>query len=208
MNQNEVSNYGWTDDIPESSGYLLEAVRSVVSALKPSSLLDMGCGNGSVLRGLGDLCARRYGCDADAQGLEIARQADPSATYVQTQITPGVVPQVPGGPFAAIVSTEVIEHLYTPDDLFIMAKAHADQSTSLIITTPYHGWLKNVMLSLTGHWDTHHTPLWTGGHIKFWSRATLTALAERNGWRATRFAGVGRGPFLWKSMLMIFKLAA
>ena len=204
----DPANYGWTNDIPESSGYLLKAIREAISPLKPRSLLDMGCGNGSILRGLADLGAKRSGCDADAQGLEIARHADPGATYLHTPIIPGVTPQVPGAPFQAIISTEVIEHLYAPDDLFTMAKAHANADTSLIITTPYHGWLKNVALSITGHWDYHHTPLWTGGHIKFWSRATLTALAERNGWRTTRFVGVGRAPYLWKSMLMVFKLAA
>lgn len=207
MNQTSA-NYGWTDDTPESTGYLLKAVRESIIALKPESVLDVGCGNGSILRGLADLCAKRSGCDADAQGLEIARQADPTATYLHTPITPGITPRVPGGPFDAIVSTEVIEHLYMPDDLFIMAKAHANAATSLIITTPYHGWLKNVALAVSGHWDSHHTPLWTGGHIKFWSRATLSALAERNGWQATRFVGVGRAPLLWKSMLMVFRLTA
>jgi 2-polyprenyl-3-methyl-5-hydroxy-6-metoxy-1,4-benzoquinol methylase len=203
-----TNDYGWTKSTPESSGYLLNAIREAIRPLKPDSLLDMGCGNGSILRGLADLCPRRCGCDADIQGLKIARQADPGATYLHTPITPGVTPQISGGPFAAIISTEVVEHLYSPDDLFVMAKAHASAATTLIVTTPYHGWLKNVALAVSGSWDKHHTSLQTGAHIKFWSRATLGALAERNGWRATHFTGVGRAPYLWKSMLMTFTLAA
>jgi hypothetical protein len=62
--------------------------------------------------------------------------------------------------------------------------------------------LKNLALAIFDGWDRHHTALWHGGHIKFWSRATLTRLLEDNGFRVTRFDAVGRLPFLWKSMIL------
>jgi hypothetical protein len=37
----------------------------------------------------------------------------------------------------------------------------------LIITTPYHGYLKNIALSVSVKFDHHVNPLWDGGHIKF-----------------------------------------
>ncbi len=40
------------------------------------------------------------------------------------------------------------------------------------------------------------------GHIKFWTRRTLTALLEEQGFRITHFIGAGRVPFLWKSMII------
>lgn len=72
-----------------------------------------------------------------------------------------------------------------------------------MISTPYHGYLKNLALSAFNKWDKHHTPLWHGGHIKFWSRRTLTSLIEANGFRVTEFHGVGRAPWLWKSMILV-----
>ena len=70
-------------------------------------------------------------------------------------------------------------------------------------STPYHGYLKNLMLSLFDHWDFHHTVLWEGGHIKFWSRKTLGRLLEQNGFKVLSFQGVGRMPFIWKSMIIV-----
>ena len=77
-----------------------------------------------------------------------------------------------------------------------------------IFTTPYHGYWKNVVMALTGKLDAHFTVLWDGGHIKFWSRRTLTRLLEEAGFRVERFVGVGRVPLLWKSMILVARKPA
>jgi 2-polyprenyl-6-hydroxyphenyl methylase/3-demethylubiquinone-9 3-methyltransferase len=51
--------------------------------------------------------------------------------------------------------------------------------------------------------DAHFTALWDYGHIKFWSQRTLTILLQEAGFRMVRFQGVGRVPFLWKSMIIV-----
>lgn len=90
--------------------------------------------------------------------------------------------------------------------------AHGSQSAEggalkpnglLVLSTPYHGYLKNLALSVLDAWDTHHTPLWHGGHIKFWSRRTLGQLLSENGFETIGFSGVGRLPYLWKSMILV-----
>jgi len=73
----------------------------------------------------------------------------------------------------------------------------------LVISTPYHGFLKNLVLSIFNAWDAHLTALWCGGHIKFWSRKTLTTLLTENGFHVSQFHGVGRVPYLWKSMVVV-----
>jgi hypothetical protein len=75
----------------------------------------------------------------------------------------------------------------------------------LVLTTPYHGYFKNLALALLNKWDKHFTVLWHGGHIKFWSRATLTALLEQQGYAVVGFSGVGRIPYVWKSMVVVAK---
>jgi 2-polyprenyl-3-methyl-5-hydroxy-6-metoxy-1,4-benzoquinol methylase len=107
------------------------------------------------------------------------------------------------GRLDAVVSTEVIEHLFSPHLLPIYAFKVLNSKGYIILTTPYHGYLKNLLLSLFGKWDKHHTPLWHGGHIKFWSRATLTQLLSENGFKVIGFSGVGRVPYLWKSMVIV-----
>lgn len=65
-----------------------------------------------------------------------------------------------------------------------------------------------MALSLVNKWDTHHLPNWHGGHIKFWTRRTLTQMLEKAGFSVTGFVGVGRVPYLWKSMILIARKPA
>jgi hypothetical protein len=69
----------------------------------------------------------------------------------------------------------------------------ADQGY-LIITTPYHGYLKNLVISLLNKWDFHFTALRRGGHNKFFSRRTITRLLTDNGFNVVGFSGVGGSP--------------
>jgi hypothetical protein len=87
--------------------------------------------------------------------------------------------------------------------LFIsFCKSQLKQGGELIITTPYHGYLKNLMLSLLNKWDSHMDPLWLGGHIKLWSAKTLTKALINGGFSVVEFSGSGRMPYFWKSMII------
>ena len=70
------------------------------------------------------------------------------------------------------------------------------------MTTPYHGYLKNLALAVAGQLDGHYQPWRDGGHIKFFSRATVTDLIRREGFVVTGFVRVGRVPPLAKSMVV------
>jgi 2-polyprenyl-6-hydroxyphenyl methylase/3-demethylubiquinone-9 3-methyltransferase len=72
-----------------------------------------------------------------------------------------------------------------------------------IVSTPYHGYLKNVALAVSGKMDRHFIALWDHGHIKLWSRETLTTLLQEVGFEQPRFLRVGRLPPLAKSMIAI-----
>jgi len=109
--------------------------------------------------------------------------------------------------FDVAIATEVIEHLVRPFNLPHFAKQLLRPGGHLIISTPYHGYLKNLILSLTNRWDAHLNPFWDGGHIKFWSYKTLSQLLNESGFRIVRFIGAGRLPFLWKSMIVVAQKA-
>jgi len=182
-------------------------VLRILSGLKASRVCDLGAGNGALV---GELCKAGFyaaGVEYDKQGVEIAQKTLPGVNFYNlgVQDDADIVVAAEGELFDAVVSTEVVEHLFSPHLLPIFARRLLRGGGYLVISTPYHGYLKNLALSVFNKWDIHHTPLWHGGHIKFWSRATLTELLEQYGFKVVEFHGVGRLPWLWKSMILVAK---
>lgn len=60
-----------------------------------------------------------------------------------------------------------------------------------MVSTPYNGDQKNVALAATGKLDRHFSALWDGGHIKFFSIATLRQLPLESGFLEPRFIRIG-----------------
>jgi 2-polyprenyl-6-hydroxyphenyl methylase/3-demethylubiquinone-9 3-methyltransferase len=71
-----------------------------------------------------------------------------------------------------VLSLEVIEHIYAPKDYAKSVYEILQPGGLAIISTPYHGYLKNLVLALSGKMDDHFTALWEHGHIEFWSMKT------------------------------------
>jgi 2-polyprenyl-3-methyl-5-hydroxy-6-metoxy-1,4-benzoquinol methylase len=109
------------------------------------------------------------------------------------------------GTFPLVVSVEVVEHVYAPRRFARTAFELLEPGGLALITTPYHGYWKNLAIALTNGSDRHFTALWDGGHIKFWSVATLTPLLEEAGFSLEYFQRVGRIPPLAKSMIAVAK---
>lgn len=203
---NVVSEYGWDSDVAKcSQAYLATPVEAALRMAGAQRILDLGCGNGAFTHHLQRSGFSVLGCDADAGGIGIAKRGDSGAQFRQVSLydAPSALGEYG---FDAVVSTEVIEHLFRPAALPQFAAAVLKPGGHLIVTTPYHGYLKNLLLSLAGKWDSHHTALWDGGHIKFWSRRTLTMLLDANGFEVVDFSGTGRIYGLWKSMVLTAKL--
>lgn len=205
MVENVVDDYGW-DSIagPTSCGYIAPRILELVKTLGAKRVADVGSGNGALCAELARAGCEAVGVEYDRQGVDLARISYPGQRFYNygVQDDPGEL-LFREGRFDAVVSTEVIEHLFSPHLLPIYARGILKDGGHLILTTPYHGYLKNLALAIFGCWDTHHTPLWHGGHIKFWSRATLTQLLAENGFQVIGFTGVGRVPYLWKSMVLV-----
>lgn len=202
-----TSEYGWRDSTPKpSQAYLAEPILDILTRMKAKRVLDLGCGNGALAHWLQSSGFDVTGCDVDASGVKIALDGDSGAAFKRVGIYDDPKNLGELG-FDAVYSTEVIEHLFSPSALPRFARAVLKPSGHLIITTPYHGYLKNLLIALTGKWDSHHTPLWEGGHIKFWSRRTLSALLKDNGFEVSEFRGAGRIYGLWKSMILVSRVA-
>lgn len=197
--------YGYSDESPTySHSYLYSSLLQMLNPSTNRVILDVGCGNGYIAAELIKLGYEVYGIDASVEGIKIANNTCPDHFFVM-DISQGDLPdQIKHKKFDTIISTEVIEHLYDPKSYIKFCYNILEQNGSgeIIISTPYHGYFKNLLFGIIGVWDRHFTVLWDGGHIKFWSKKTLTSLLEENNFRVKEFLGSGRLPFLWKSMFI------
>jgi 2-polyprenyl-3-methyl-5-hydroxy-6-metoxy-1,4-benzoquinol methylase len=165
-------------------------------------VLDIGCGNGSLTGRLAGCGYEMVGVDLSQGGITLARETHPSCRFEVISISERVLSDLGTPPFDAVVSTEVIEHLYDPHELAKGAYTALRPGGIFVLSTPYHGWLKNVAISIAGKFDDHVNPLFTGGHIKFFSRRSLYVLLTQAGFNQLTFRGAGRLPGLWKSMVV------
>ncbi len=205
MSRFVLQDYGWKEPDSYSTRYLAPEVRRVCRCLQAQKVLDLGCGNGSITRLLVGEGCRVWGCDSDRQGLEIAARRVPEARFQQVSLYEDPASLGETG-FDLVVACEVIEHLFFPQALPSFARAVLKPQGYLLVSTPYHGYLKNLALALTNRWDRHHAALDDGGHVKFFSRASLSRLLQETGFEVISFAGAGRVPWLWKSMILLSRL--
>lgn len=178
---------------------LLRLVGPVSPGLR---VLDIGCGNGATCGEFLRQGATVVGIDLSEEGIALARKAYPAGRFKLQAVEPDLLSVLKESPFDLVVSTEVVEHLYAPRAWAQAAFSALKPGGHLVCTTPYHGYLKNLCISLAGSWDTHANPLWDGGHIKLWSKKTLYALLQEVGFQELCFEGAGRVPYLWMTMIV------
>jgi 2-polyprenyl-3-methyl-5-hydroxy-6-metoxy-1,4-benzoquinol methylase len=189
--------------VAATSRYLLGPLLRLAGPLRPGTrVLDAGCGNGFYAAQFLARGCVVVGVDLGEAGIAHARKTYPQGRFELAEVDPTLLPRLGEDPFDLVISTEVIEHLYQPKAFVAGCFAALKPGGRFVCTTPYHGYLKNLALAATNKFDLHVNPLQDGGHIKFWSRRTLSVLLTQAGFRKIRFAGAGRVPGLWKSMVM------
>lgn len=199
--------YRYSDPAPNPShSYLLPTLLREMSQLKngnsgASRVFDLGCGNGSVAAILSREGWSVTGVDPSTEGIRQAKNSYPHLRLDQGSAYDDLAAKY--GRFPVVISLEVVEHVYAPRDFARTLHDLVEPGGTAFISTPYHGYLKNLALAVSGRMDNHFKALWDHGHIKFWSVRTLGTLLTEAGFRDLRFLGVGRIPSLAKSMIAI-----
>jgi len=139
--------------------------------------------------------------DPSPSGIRLAREAYPHIRFAERSAYDDLAREF--GTFDAVISLEVIEHCDRPRQFADTVLSLLKPGGLAVISTPFHGYWKNLALALAGRFDSHWSPLWDGGHIKFWSEGTLRTLLEERGFAGVHFLRVGRIPPLAKSMIAV-----
>jgi 2-polyprenyl-6-hydroxyphenyl methylase/3-demethylubiquinone-9 3-methyltransferase len=165
----------------ENSAKIRERMYSFVLNLHPSSILEIGAGRGKLGSRFAAQGIRYVGLEPVAEEIEAAHQTFPTLPIMQASCYDD--PKALGlGKFDLVYSNDVIEHLYEPRRLVSFSAAHLNVGGMIVCGTPHYGsYIRNLALSLANRWDHHHGPLWDGGHIKFFSKATLHQIWAEGG---------------------------
>jgi 2-polyprenyl-3-methyl-5-hydroxy-6-metoxy-1,4-benzoquinol methylase len=198
----------FNSEAPHTQQYLIRPLLKCLQQGRHEAILDIGCGNGNMAGKLLNMGYNVFGIDTSCSGIALAqRNISPDRFFLSDAESDMLPKELEDVNFDVIISTEVIEHLYSPLKYIHLCKEILEKGKGrLIISTPYHGYLKNLLLAVSGKMDSHFTVDWEGGHIKFFSRKTLTKLLEDNGFKVLKFYGAGRVPFLWKSMIVMAEI--
>jgi len=204
MIRETVNEYAYTEvEGSHTHAYLWDPVLQRLRKAARKEVFDLGCGNGALARHLKEYGLKVTGVDPSESGIAIGNQADPSICLEVGNAYDDLAGRY--GTFPAVVSLEVVEHVYYPRKYAQSIYELLEPGGIAIISTPYHGYLKNLALAVSGKLDSHFTVLWDHGHIKFWSIKTLSELFAEKGLRCEDVLRVARIPMLAKSMILTFR---
>jgi 2-polyprenyl-3-methyl-5-hydroxy-6-metoxy-1,4-benzoquinol methylase len=190
----------------ENHHYLVPAVLRALPK-GPARVLDLGCGNGALTAKIKAAGKEVMGVDFTPSGIDRARQSNPGVTFHVHDLNEPL-PESLRGEFDVVVAAEVIEHLFLPRTLFARCREALGDRGQAVITTPFHGYWKNLAIVLAGKSDHHWNAKSDYGHIKFFSKRSLTEMARECGFEPDRVVGAGRIPVLPATMVMSAHLVA
>lgn len=173
---------------------------ALTSLPQGARVLDYGCGRAEFTDYLASLGFGAVGIDLSPEAIRL-NQADFPAMEFLTVAADKPAP-FPDGSFDAIWCSEVIEHVYDVHGIFAEFDRLLKVGGKLAITTPYHGWLKN-MLVMTFGFEKHFDVEWQ--HIRFWTKRSMTKVAAAHHLRPLVWDSVGRVPWIAKSFFVTFE---
>jgi 2-polyprenyl-3-methyl-5-hydroxy-6-metoxy-1,4-benzoquinol methylase len=169
------------------------SLEELFAAADPSSLLDVGCGEGVLVQrwALERPAARLVGIDLEEPSIQAgwAEHEAPNLTY---RVMEAANLPFADGEFELASAIEVLEHV--PDPEHTVAEMARCASRHLLVSVPREPLWRLLNIARGAYWsELGNTP----GHLNHWSRRAFVELLSRHG----RVAEV-RSPFPWTMLLV------
>ena len=123
-----------------------------------------GVGNGSVAQVLTQQGWDVTGVDPSAEGIAMANARYPHLKLYLGSAYDDLAAKY--GRFPVVTSLEVVEHVYAPRQYAATLFDLLEPGGVAFVSTPYHGYWKNLALALSGEMDAYFTAPLDHGHIK------------------------------------------
>lgn len=190
-------------DLNPSHRYILPKIEGILELYQPNKILDLGCGNGSVIAHLQEIGYDLYGIDSSTDGISFAREHH--GLYNVKQFDLMKLDELDDNFIEADVylCIEVVAHLYNPVEFFERLYSSMNKNAKIIITFPHHGYIKNSVIALSNSFDMHVRALWDGGYVKFFSKRSFTELCMLTGFNILGYHRVGLRYGLYRSDVVV-----
>jgi len=142
-----------------------------LDGVKPGRLLDVGCGDGSLLVRMRDMGWQVKGQEMDVNAAEMARR------YAGLEVLVGPLDslRLPADSFDAVTLSHVVEHVYAPDALLAECRRLLKPKGKLIALTPNVDSFGHHQFGID--WVALDPPR----HLFLFSKNTLGQMSERAG---------------------------
>jgi 2-polyprenyl-3-methyl-5-hydroxy-6-metoxy-1,4-benzoquinol methylase len=174
-----------------------------------ATVLDVGCGNGIIARGLGKEGFNVYGIDISEKAIEKARILT-DIPNVRFDVISAETLVADGNRYHAIICSEVLEHLNQPEKLLDVLYQSLTDDGVLIVTVPNgmgprevlvtkpvialqkkDNWLWKCVLKLKALMGYKGTTIQSDAddltHVQFFSKHSLEKLAVKTRFKIVRF---------------------
>lgn len=148
-----------------------EATKRIIDI---GSVLDLGCGDGFFLESLGPEFKKVKGLDISEKAVQKVRNKDIDAEVFD--FASGPLPYE-NNSFDTVVMLDILEHLYSPQDLLEEAKRVSKKS--IIISVPNFNSLPARVQAFLGRAPENNTP--SKGHIYWFNMPILKRLVKNSG---------------------------
>src|SRR5687767_12861727 len=179
------------------------------------AVLDVGCGNGIITRAVGAMGYEVTGIDSSVKTIEAAQSSNNLSNVKFIVVAAGELTPRPGK-YAAIICSEVLEHLEDPSSLLVILKKSLKDNGILLVTVPNgKGPRERFVTKPVQYLQSKNNFIWklvsavkkalgyTGttvqssaddlSHIQFYTYKSLSKLAQSQGFRIT---GIKKSNFI------------
>ena len=176
--------------------YILQTLHQpLLKRLKTFTVLDVGCGVGTLGLYVAQLCKSVVGIDISERAIGIAKQAKQFTNSNNLTFKQTLLKQFENT-FDLILCTEVIEHVPNPQQFVELLVKNLQPKGWLLLSTPNRdNWLTRI-----GYYRKFDQEV---GHLRRYSVLEITRLLEQNGFKV-KYKKTVEGPL--RSLLFTSKL--